>query len=77
MTMAKRHFTKQQIILLQMRKDGASTDAIAEALGVQPATVRAKESAIRRGISKRAYLVPQGLAFVQQLDLFETCEAGA
>lgn len=69
--MKKRSFTVQQTTLLQMRKVGATTDAIAQALGVHAATVRAKERAISVGISKRSYLVPPELEFIQQPDLFD------
>jgi DNA-binding CsgD family transcriptional regulator len=69
--MKKRAFTEQQAKLLRMRKVGATTDAIAQALGVHVATVSAKERAIKRGVNRRAYLVPPELEFIQQPDLFD------
>lgn len=70
--MKKRAFTDQQYRLLVLRKAGQSTEAIACELGVCPATIKAKERAIMRGVNQRAYLVPPELEFIQQPDLFDS-----
>ncbi len=68
--MKQRELTENQLTVLTMRQQGYEIGQIAHRLGLQVQTIRAKERALKKGLTKNAYVLPPELEQPQN-DIFQ------